>query len=83
MKTLSNIQKPIRCEPLCFHEAASIFIGHEHETCFLNWGAGVEVSAALFRCLHQSKKTGEVPTQAFGISKFSIVSEKKNTKKKT
>lgn len=77
MKTLSNIQGPIGGEPLCFHEAASVFIGHEHETCSLNWGAGAEGSAALFGCLHQSKKTGEAPTQVFGISKFSVVSEKK------
>lgn len=40
MKALSNIQGPMAGEPLCFHEAALIFIGCEHETVSLNWGQG-------------------------------------------
>lgn len=79
MKALSNIQGPMRGKPLCFHEAAFIFIGHEHETA--PWmGAGEEGSLALFRCLYLSMEgpqyTGGAPTQAFGFCKFSVISEK-------
>lgn len=81
MKTLSNIQGPIGGEPLCFQEAASVFIGHEHETCFLNWGAGAERSAALFGCLHKSKKTGETPLRHLALVSSQLYQEKKQTTK--
>lgn len=52
MKVLSNMQGPMGSEPLCFHEAALVFIGLDCETVSLNWGGGG--SAALFRGLYQS-----------------------------
>lgn len=76
MKALNNIQRPMGGEPFCFHEAALIFIGHEHEICSLIWGEGEKGSVALFRCLHLSKNIGGAPTQVFGISRFSVLSEK-------
>lgn len=81
MKALSNMQGPMGGEPLCFHEAALIFIGHKHETGFLNWGQGRR-GLQLFRCLPAPvlggglRKLGELPLRPLASVSSQVMSEK-------
>lgn len=82
MKVLSNIQGPMGSEPLCFQEAALIFIGFGCETVSLTWGEeDLQLCLGAHTCPRRGlEKTGGVPTQAFTTGKFSAIPKQNKTK---
>lgn len=82
MKALSNIQGPMGGEPLCFQEAALIFIGFACETGSPNWGGeDLQLCLGAHTCPWRGlKKTGGAPTQAFTIAKFSAIHKRQTNK---